>query len=180
MTIPRSTKVSWFSEHCLLQTNANRRKFRVPPRMHANRDNCRIEFYYFEEVFREATVRSFPLPTWLVTLLGRRGLSDPILLVGAVTWDFITGLGDNYLHTSLLNSWRDKRRRIPRQRRIGIALGGSLIWMMGKGTLYIHIRIGWITLISSGWGTSDAPTTIFLGETPVESRDLENPWERFW
>ncbi len=136
--------------------------------MHANRDNCRIEFYYFEEVFREGTVRSFPLPTWLVTLLGRRGLSDPILLVGAVTWDFITGVGDSYLHTSLLNSWRDKRRRNPRQRRIGIALGGSLIWMIWRCILELDESL-W--LVTSGWGTFDAHTGIFLGRMLIESRD---------
>ncbi len=84
-TIPGRSEVNGFSELCLLQTNANRRKPRDQYSKFLPLQN--LEYYYFEFVFREAIDRNFPLTTWLVTLFIRRSLSDPTLLVGAETWD---------------------------------------------------------------------------------------------
>ncbi len=67
--------------------------------------------------------------------------------------------GDWYPHTSLRNSWKDRRRRIPRQRQYGIALGGGR--EAERSSMSISDVGGSLWLFTSG--SSDAPTGIFLG-----------------
>ncbi len=135
-------------------------------RRHANRDNSTARFRIWllwvdfqgnhREKFLFANLTSYLTRLiWSYITCRRRNL---ILCI----W-----CGESYhqhirKHICLWKSWRDWRRRISRQRRIGIAFWEGLIWMTSKETLYIYIRIGWITLIMSGSGTSDAPTGIFL------------------